>query len=108
MRPREPKLVIDLAAVTYIDNAAIGCLMDIHRLLESRKGAVMLSGLQPHVETVLSMTGVQKIVDVRRDEAEALAAFGHPPNRVASAGVAPRTRARGQGSSPPTIQPASP
>jgi anti-sigma B factor antagonist len=73
------KLVLDLEAVTYIDSASIGCLMDIHRLLEHRHGAVKLSGLQPRVETVLFMTGVQKIVPVHRDETEALAAFGWPP-----------------------------
>src|SRR6185436_12786413 len=28
------KLVIDLEAVSYIDSASIGCLMDIHRLLK--------------------------------------------------------------------------
>jgi anti-sigma B factor antagonist len=72
------KLVIDLEAVSYIDSASIGCLMDIHRLLKDREGAVKLSGLQPRVETMLSMTGVHKIVDVHRQEAEALAAFGRP------------------------------
>ena len=75
------KLVIDLEAVSYIDSAAIGCLMDIRRLLEDRGGAVKLSGLQPRVETMLSMTGVHKIVDVHREEAEALAAFGRPRKR---------------------------
>jgi anti-sigma B factor antagonist len=73
------KVVIDLEAVTYIDSASIGCLMDIHRLLEHRNGVVKVSGLQPRVETVLFMTGVQKIVAVHRDETEALAAFGWPP-----------------------------
>ena len=32
------KLLIDLSAVTYIDSASIGCLMDIHRLLQDRGG----------------------------------------------------------------------
>ena len=57
------KMVIDLAAVSYIDSASIGCLMDIHRLLQEKGGAVRLSGLQPRVETMISMTGVHKIVD---------------------------------------------
>ena len=30
------KLLIDLQAVTYIDSASIGCLMDIHRLLQEQ------------------------------------------------------------------------
>ena len=66
------KLLIDLQAVTYIDSACIGCLMDVYRLLQDKGGAVKLSGLQPRVETLLSMTGVHKIVAVHREEALAL------------------------------------
>jgi anti-anti-sigma factor len=69
------KMLIDLSAVSYIDSASIGCLMDIHRLLQEKSGAVKLSGLQPRVETMISMTGVHKIIDLFREEADAIAAF---------------------------------
>ena len=70
------KLLIDLTAVSYIDSASIGCLMDIHRLLQEKAGAVKLSGLQPRVETMISMTGVNKIIDIHRTRRrQALAAF---------------------------------
>lgn len=69
-------LIIDLKAVTYIDSASIGCLMDIHRLMADREGRVRVSGLQPRVETMISMTGLHKIIDLHRDEAEAIRAFG--------------------------------
>jgi anti-anti-sigma factor len=75
------KVVIDLEAVTYIDSASIGCLMDIHRLLQEKTGAVKLAGLQPRVETMISMTGVHKIIDIRREVAEALSAFGAKKSR---------------------------
>jgi anti-anti-sigma factor len=68
-------LVIDLAAVSYIDSASIGCLMDIHRLLQEKGGALHLSGLQPRVETMISMTGVHKIIELHREEEEAVAAL---------------------------------
>jgi len=68
-------VVIDLAAVGYLDSASIGCLMDVHRLLQEKGGALRLSGLQPRVETMISMTGVHKIVPLHRDEDEALAGF---------------------------------
>ncbi len=74
------KVVIDLSPVTYIDSAAIGCLMDVYRLLNDRGGALRLAGLQPRVETMISMTGVHKIIELHRDEAAALAAFA-PPRR---------------------------
>ena len=68
-------LVIDLQPVSYIDSASIGCLMDVHRLLQDQGGVLRLSGLQPRVETMISMTGVHKIIDLFRVEADALAAF---------------------------------
>jgi anti-sigma B factor antagonist len=69
------KLLIDLSAVTYIDSASIGCLMDIYRLMQDRGGAVKLAGVQPRVETMISMTGVHKLIDLHREEATALQAF---------------------------------
>ncbi len=68
-------VVIDLKPVSYIDSASIGCLMDVHRLLQEKGGVLRLSGLQPRVETMISMTGVHKIIDLFRDEAEAVSAF---------------------------------
>ena len=70
------KLVIDLSSVTYVDSASIGCLMDIYRLIHERSGAVKLAGVQPRVETMISMTGVHKLIDIHREEAAALDAFG--------------------------------
>jgi anti-anti-sigma factor len=70
------QVLIDLGAVSYLDSASIGCLMDMHRLLLGRGGSLRLSGLQPRVETMISMTGVHKIVPLHRDEEDAIAAFG--------------------------------
>ena len=70
------KVVVDLKDVGYLDSASIGCLMDIHRLLQEKEGALRLAGLQPRVETMISMTGVHKIVPLHREEDDALAAFG--------------------------------
>ena len=70
------KLVIDLQQVSYVDSASIGCLMDIRRLLQEEGGVLKLSGLQPRVETMISMTGVNRIIDVHREESAAVAAFG--------------------------------
>ena len=69
------KVLLDLRAVSYMDSASIGCLMDIHRLLREKDGVVRLVGLQPRVETMISMTGVLKILEAYREEGEAVAAF---------------------------------
>jgi anti-anti-sigma factor len=69
------QIVIDLRAVSYIDSASIGCLMDIHRLLQEKSGTLRLVALQPRVETMISMTGVHKIIEIHRTLEEALAAI---------------------------------
>jgi anti-sigma B factor antagonist len=71
-------LVLDLAAVTYVDSATIGCLVDIHRVVGDRGGEVKLSGLQRRVHTMLSMTGVDRFLEVYDVEAEALASLRWP------------------------------
>ena len=71
-------LVVDLGSVAFIDSPAIGCLMDLYRLLQDTGGTLKLSGLQPRVETMLSMTGVFKIVEVHDTAEDAVADFVAP------------------------------
>ncbi len=68
-------LVLDLEAVSYIDSATIGCIMDIYRLAREQGGALHILAPQARVETMLSMAGVHKIVPIFREEEEALKAF---------------------------------
>ena len=68
--------MLDLSAVSYIDSATIGCLVEIHRLLADQGGAVKLAALQRRVHTMLSMTGVDKFLEVYAGEDEALASIG--------------------------------
>jgi anti-anti-sigma factor len=72
------RLVLDLEAVSYIDSETIGCLVEIHRLVTDRGGAVRLCGLQRRVNTMLSMTGVDRVLEVCATEAQALASLGQP------------------------------
>ena len=75
-------LVLDLEAVTYIDSATIGCLVEIHRLVAELGGALRLSGLRPRVYGMLSMTGVNRFLEIHEDAAEALASFDRPEDRA--------------------------
>ena len=90
-------VVVDLEAVAYLDSAAIGCLVDVHRLLEGPGGGVKLSGLQRRIATMFSMTGVHKIVDIHPTAEEARAAF-EPKT------VEPRGRAEGWWPLPPRLR----
>jgi anti-anti-sigma factor len=69
------RLALDLSAVSYIDSATIGCVMDLYRLLQEHGGTLHISAPQARVETMLSMAGVHKVIPIFREEDEALRAF---------------------------------
>ena len=70
------QVLLDLSAVTYVDSATIGCLMDLYRQATAAGGALKLSGVQKRVETMLTMTGAQTFLEIHPDEASALKSFG--------------------------------
>jgi anti-anti-sigma factor len=71
----DPRLVIDLTAVNYVDSAAIGCLMDLYRQAAAAGGTLKLAGVQKRVETMLTMTGAHHFLEVHSATAAAVASF---------------------------------
>jgi|ERR1700732_5028600 anti-sigma B factor antagonist len=72
-------ILIDLTPVTYVDSAAIGCLMDLYRQTQGAGGRLKLSGVQKRVETMLTMTGAQNFIEIHADEPSAVKSFGASP-----------------------------
>ena len=72
-------ILIDLTPVTYVDSAAIGCLMDPYRQTQGVGGRLKLSGVQKRVATMLTMTGAQNFIEIHADEPSALKSFGAAP-----------------------------
>lgn len=68
-------ILIDLAPVTYVDSATIGCLMDLYRQVNGAGGHLKLSGVQKRVETMLTMTGAQNFIEIHADEQSAAKSF---------------------------------
>ena len=72
----QKQVLLDLSAVTYVDSATIGCLMDLYRQTAAAGGVLKLSGVQKRVETMLTMTGAQNFLEIHADESSALQSFG--------------------------------
>ena len=70
------EILIDLAQVTYVDSATIGCLMDLYRQIHGVGGHLKLSGVQKRVETMLTLTGAQNFIEIHPDEPSAVKSFG--------------------------------
>jgi anti-anti-sigma factor len=69
------KLVIDLAPVSYVDSATIGCLMDLHRQANEAGAVLKLSGVQKRVQTMLTLTGCHNFLEIHADEPTAVNSF---------------------------------
>lgn len=72
---RQPVLVLDFAAVNYVDSAAIGCLMDLYRRASANQGRIALCGLMERVERMLRMTGAHEFIPFFPSAKEALEAL---------------------------------
>jgi anti-anti-sigma factor len=72
----ERKVLLDLSAVTYVDSATIGCLMDLYRQASAAGGVLKLAGVQKRVETMLTMTGAHNFLEIHADEPSAVRSFG--------------------------------
>jgi anti-anti-sigma factor len=72
----EHRLLLDLSSVTYVDSATIGCLMDLYRQAAAAGGALKLAGVQKRVESMLTMTGAQDVLEIHTDEPAAIRSFG--------------------------------
>jgi len=72
----ERKVLLDMSAVTYVDSATIGCLMDLYRQASAAGGMLKLAGVQKRVETMLTLTGAQNFIEIHADEPTAVRSFG--------------------------------
>ena len=71
----ERRVLLDLSSVTYVDSAAIGCLIDLSRKAVAAGGALKLTGVQTRVETMLTMTGAHGALEIHGDELAGIRSF---------------------------------
>ena len=69
------KIVVDLGGVEYLDSAAIGCLMDLYRQATAAGATLKLAGLRSRVETMLTLTGTNRLMEIHPDAAAAVKSF---------------------------------
>jgi anti-sigma B factor antagonist len=69
------KLVLNLAAISYLDSTGLGELVSGYRLVKSQGGELKLLNLNKKVSDLLQVTKLYAVFDVHNDEAQAVASF---------------------------------
>jgi anti-sigma B factor antagonist len=70
------RIILNLAAVNYIDSAGVGELMSTYTTVVNRGGQLKLLNLTKKLRDVLAITRLLTIFDVFDDEKAVLASFG--------------------------------
>lgn len=70
----KPKIVINMAQVTYMDSSGFGTLLSATKRLRPLDGALYLAGCNDSIQRMLQITRLNTIFGVYATEDEALAA----------------------------------
>jgi anti-sigma B factor antagonist len=68
-------LLLNFVGVEFLSSAALGKLITLDRKVKSNKGRMKMSNIRPEILEVFQITKLNKIFDIRKDEAEAISAF---------------------------------
>jgi anti-sigma B factor antagonist len=74
----EFNLVIGVSGVNYIDSSGLGTLVGGLRLVAEHEGGLAISGTNPQIERVLSITGLNKILPLFEDDRAAVESLKKP------------------------------
>jgi anti-sigma B factor antagonist len=72
-------IIINLAAVDFVDSSGLGELVRTHASVRSHGGQLRLANPSKHVHDLLKMTKLDRVLDIEQDEASALNSFEQGP-----------------------------
>ena len=69
------KLLLNFSNVEFLSSAALGKLITLDKKVKAHGGLLKLSNIRPEIYEVFAITKLNKLFDIKDDEAAALAAF---------------------------------
>ena len=72
---KRKKLLLNFSKVDFLSSAALGKLITLDKKVKSQSGKLKFSNIRPEIYEVFAITKLNKLFDIKDDEAGALAAF---------------------------------
>lgn len=69
------KLLLNFSSVDFLSSAALGKLITLDKKMKVQGGVLKLSNIRPEIYEVFAITKLNRLFDIKDDEADALAAF---------------------------------
>jgi anti-sigma B factor antagonist len=68
-------LLLNFLSVEFLSSAALGKLITLDKKVKAHGGKLKLSNIRPEIYEVFAITKLNKLFDIKEDEADALASF---------------------------------
>jgi anti-sigma B factor antagonist len=68
-------LLLNFSNVEFLSSAALGKLITLDRKVKANKGRLKMCAIRPEILEVFQITKLNKVFDIRAEEAEAISAF---------------------------------
>jgi anti-sigma B factor antagonist len=72
---KKEKLLLNFSAVDFLSSAALGKLITLDKKVKAHGGRLKLSNIRPEIYEVFAITRLNRLFDIKDDEADALAAY---------------------------------
>ncbi|MHB1033213.1 MAG: STAS domain-containing protein [Pirellulales bacterium] len=72
---KRQSLLLNFSHVDFLSSAALGKLITLDKKVKAHGGTLKLSNIRPEIYEVFVITKLNKLFDIKDDEADALAAF---------------------------------
>ncbi len=69
------KIVLNFSAVNFMSSSALSKLINLHKKVQASGGNLKLSNISPEIREIFTITNLHRLFDIRKDEADAIAAF---------------------------------
>lgn len=69
------RILLNFAKVDFLSSAALGKLITLDKKVKAVAGKLKLSNIRPEIYEVFQITKLNKLFDIKDDEADAIAAF---------------------------------
>jgi anti-sigma B factor antagonist len=72
---KRKKLVLNFSSVDFLSSAALGKLITLDKKVKAHEGSLKLCCIRPEIYEVFTITKLDRLFDIKEEEADALAAF---------------------------------
>jgi anti-sigma B factor antagonist len=69
------RVLLNFSSVDFLSSAALGKLITLDKKMKAHGGTLKLSNIRPEIYEVFAITKLNRLFDIKDDEADALAAF---------------------------------